>query len=109
MRVPDGQKWNKGSAQAVRLAPYKLHEAKEPEAVFQERMPDEAGVADQPVRPTMARRVHLKPKAFEDLGRTARCPRCDHELRYCRDNATSRPHSEACRRRICEELENTAS
>ena len=104
LRVPEEQKWNFGSIQAVNATPFGEHEVREPEVVFRQE-----GQQERPAKPqiVVARRVYIRAPDLEAFGHTKGCPRCEHELRYGA-NRSGRPHSDICRTRIMGELAKTA-
>lgn len=101
MRLPNAEKWNAGSLASVSVSPWNLHKRREPTVVFGDRI-DEPVASDAP-KPRLARRIYIGKKDLERFGRTAGCPKCDHELRYGPGRTTAN-HSEECRRRIELEL-----
>ena len=104
--MPESRKWNSDELSKVASTPWDLHQPKEPEVVFKERVEDqrEAGVD----KIAVARQVYIKASDLDEFGLTRGCPRCDHQLKYG-PGRTSKPHSQQCRARIMGELAKTVS
>ena len=106
-RLTDSQKWNSEELAKMRVTPWQMHEAKAPDVVFQERKPDEQAM--RPDAPVVPRRMYLKPEDFDGPdghGFTNGCARCDHARKHGHGKS-SKPHSEACRKRMMEALSKT--
>ena len=88
---------------AVAALPWSMHEPRRPDVVFGERVSAEAA---PPEALPNARRVYIRPQDITDFGHTVGCPKCDYHLRHNVWNH-NKPHSEACRSRIMEELQKT--
>ena len=93
VRAPEVEKWNKDLLAAVKLTPVELHQARDAEVVFKEKVDVEAReFADKPM---VSRNIYLKATDFEEFGLTRGCPTCEHFRRY--DAWGTRPHSIICR------------
>ena len=105
IRVPELEKWNKDLLASVKLTPMSMHQPREPEVIFKEKVDKEQ--QEFVDKPMVSRQVYLKPVDFEEHGLTRGCPKCDH-FRW-HDTWGTRPHSNACRDRLVAELSKTAA
>ena len=102
-RVPEIDKWNFDMLSAVSRTPIDMHQPREQEVVFKDKV--EATKHEFVDKPLLARQVYLRPSDFDEFGFTRGCARCD---RFRRDGEWgTRPHSQACRERISEALAKT--
>ena len=106
MRIPDDNKYEKDALSAVAATPWSLFEAKPSEVIFKDRV-DDPTFQELQQKMYIARRVYLQESDFDAYGMTRGCPKCDHKLKF--GSWGSRPHSNACRRRIEAELANSPS
>ena len=89
--------------QQVNVTPMSMHVPREPEVIFKERPERERG--PEPVdKPIIARQIYLKKLDFDNYGYTVGCARCTYDRDYGHGR-TSRPHTQACKDRIVEELQ----
>ena len=103
--MPEAEKWDKDKLSAISLTPMSLHQPREPEVVFKDKIDTEK--PEYVDKPQLARQVYLRPKDFEEHGLTRGCPKCDHFRRY--DRWGSMPHSAVCRTRVTTELSKTVA
>ena len=105
MRVPESEKWNKDLLAGVKVTPLSMHQPREPEVIFKDKVEVERREFED--KPLVSRQVYLRASDFEEFGLTRGCPKCDHFRRH--DAWGTRPHSSVCRDRITMELSKTAA
>ena len=104
MQLPDPQQWNFERLSNLKITPWSNFKVDDPEARFREYDRVDKSVPEDAV--AKARRVYIRQKDLEDFGYTDGCKRCDHTIAYG-PNKTSVPHTEACRRRLMDEMSKT--
>ena len=71
MRMPGAEKWNRDALVKVGCTLYDLHQPREPEVVFREKIDEKAENPKELI--SMARQVFIKPKNLERYGLTRGC------------------------------------
>ena len=107
VRVPEREKWSKELLSAVKLTPRSLHQPRDSEIVFREKVDEEGKLFDD--RVVVARQLQLRASDFAEHGLTRGCPKCNQLLKKNDWKKTSGPHSAQCRTRIEGELAKTVS
>ena len=77
MRMPGIEKWDRGTLVKVGCTPYDLHQPREPEVVFREKIGEKVENPKELI--SMARQACTKPKDLERYGLTRGCKKCNHE------------------------------
>ena len=88
--------------QSVTATPSQLHVAKDPDAIFKDKVADQLEKSKADIR-KQVRRAPIKRSELEGpdgQGYTAGCPKCDHAVKYGYGRGGSLAHLESCRERI---------
>jgi len=107
LRRPEVDRWNMEKAKGIVATPWSLRASSAPAAM-------ELGqpVAKDPVAPERAvplpRRFKITMKILEEFGTTDGCPQCMH-IRSFGETKAGIAHTEACRKRIVEQMKSTGS
>ena len=75
VRVPEVEKWEKEALAAIKVTPWHMHEARQPEVIFKDRVEVERD--DLEVKPSLARQVYIRHADLDRYGMTRGCPKCD--------------------------------
>ncbi len=90
-RRPEAEKWNKELLAAVNITPRSLHQPRETEVIFKDKVEAEGKeFADGTI---LSRQVYLRASDFAEHGFTRACPKCNQFLRRGDWKLTSGPHS----------------
>ena len=104
MRYPDQMKFLAEAAQKVDVGPQHLRVHEPRAAVFQQPADKELQRGED--KPQQSRRFYVRQKDLDAYEYSDKCPRCEHALKYG-NGRSNRPHSDACRQRIMEKLNET--
>jgi hypothetical protein len=107
LRRPEADRWDEAKLQGVKATPWSLRATSSPAAMeLGQPVPKDAPPQDDAV--PLPRRLKITMKVLEEFGTTDGCPQCMH-IRSFKEMKPGIAHSEACRKRIVEEMKLTAA
>ncbi len=107
LRRPEADRWDEAKLQGVTATPWSLRATSSPAAMeLGQPVPKDAPPPDDAV--PLPRRLRITMEVLEGFGTTGGCPQCMH-IRSFKEMKPVIAHSEACRKRIVEEMKLTAA